>query len=73
MAALQAWVYWNEQQAAACVAFRGTEQGKWRVSTSRARWRQSAAAARVPCCAAQLAPRLTSGSALPLGQQACRV
>ncbi|KAL4452452.1 hypothetical protein ABPG75_008114 [Micractinium tetrahymenae] len=26
----EAWVYWNEEQGAACVAFRGTEQGKWR-------------------------------------------
>lgn len=26
----QAWLYWNPRQRSMCVAFRGTEQGKWR-------------------------------------------
>lgn len=26
----QAWIYWNPGQREACVAFRGTEQGKWK-------------------------------------------
>lgn len=28
---LQAWLYWNVAQQMACVAFRGTEQGSWKV------------------------------------------
>lgn len=28
--AVQAYLYWNRQQRQVCVAFRGTEQGKWR-------------------------------------------
>lgn len=26
----QAWLYWNPGRRSVCVAFRGTEQGKWR-------------------------------------------
>ena len=27
----QAWLYWNKRERTACVAFRGTEQGQWKV------------------------------------------
>ena len=30
MCAWQAWVFWNHEARAACVAFRGTEQAKWK-------------------------------------------
>ena len=34
----QAYVYWNGRERAACVAFRGTEQGKWKVGGRAKGW-----------------------------------
>jgi hypothetical protein len=43
---LQAWLYWNKAECTVVVAFRGTEQGKWKVGMRPA----ARPPARLPAC-----------------------